>query len=83
MLSEVLKVSVLSIIYIVIFYLLLSLILKYTWNSSITEMLNSPPINLMEALFLIITTNILFGTFQHGAFLLYTGATGSLMSRNF
>ena len=68
-----LEISIIALITVVIFYLLLGLILTFTWNRSVTKIFNTGEIHILEAVFLLLTMNILFGTFSHGALTVYNG----------
>lgn len=66
-----LETTVITVITVVIFYILLGSILTFTWNRSLTKIFNSSQIDIVEALFLLVTMNILFGTFAQGALTVY------------
>jgi hypothetical protein len=57
---------------IVLFYVLLGSILTFTWNRSVAKIFNTTSqLDLVEALFLLVTMNILFGTFSQGVLSTY------------
>lgn len=58
-----LETTVIAAVTIVIFYVLLGSILTFTWNRSVTKIFGTDQLDLVEALFLLLTMNILFGTF--------------------
>jgi hypothetical protein len=66
-----LETSVVAVVAVVIFYLILSGILSFTWNRSVSPVFNLRPVGVMEALFLLLTMNILFGTFSQSALVVY------------
>jgi hypothetical protein len=78
--SSSLENTVVAIVTVVIFYVILSAILSFTWNRSISKMFRSDNIDLLESFFLVITANILFGTFQQSAVVIYNGYANSVTS---
>jgi hypothetical protein len=79
--ASTLETTVITIITVVIFYLLIALILKYTWNQSVTKMFSVAPVDIWESLFLIVTANILFGTFQQSAVVVYNSYVNEVASK--
>lgn len=73
-----LESSVVAVVTAVVFYLILAGILSFTWNRSVGKIFNSKPLDLVESLFLLVTMNILFGTFSQGALVIYTGYVNKL-----
>ena len=78
--ASALETTVLAVITVVIFYVILSAVLSYTWNHSISKMFRTEQVDLLEAFFLVITANILFGTFQQSAVVVYNGYANKLTS---
>jgi uncharacterized membrane protein len=75
-----LELTVVAVVTIVVFYVLLGLILSFTWNRSVTKIFQSRELDLVEAIFLLITMNILFGTFSQSALVVYNGYANKLTS---
>ena len=78
--SSTLETTVIAVITVVIFYILLGSILTYTWNRSVSKIFESSQIEIVEALFLLVTMNILFGTFAQGALTMYNSYADSVTS---
>jgi uncharacterized membrane protein len=75
-----LEATVIAVVTVVIFYVLLGSVLTFTWNRSVTKVFGSSPLDLVEALFLLVTMNILFGTFTQGALTAYNGYASRVTS---
>jgi uncharacterized membrane protein len=73
--------SIVTVITVVVFYVILSAILSFTWNRSISKVFRTDQVDLLEAFFLVVTANILFGTFQQSAVVIYNSYTSNLRSR--
>jgi hypothetical protein len=73
--------TVIAVVTVVVFYVLLSCILSFTWNRSVTKIFNSSPLDWVEGLFLLLTMNILFGTFSQGAFAVYSGYANKVTTK--
>ena len=55
----------LTIIVVVLVYLILAYILTISWNNSVKKIFNNEhDLTMIEGLFLLLTVNILFGTFN-------------------
>ena len=61
------ETSVMTVITVAIFYYLLAILLTFTWNRSVSKIFTTPMIDVVEALLLLLTMNILFGTFSQAA----------------
>jgi hypothetical protein len=73
------ETTVVAVIAIVIFYLILGSILAFTWNKSVTKVWGiQHELGVIEAIFLLITMNILFGTFSQSALVAYQSSTSKL-----
>jgi hypothetical protein len=71
-----LETSVVAVIVVVIFYLIMGSILAFTWNRSVSKVWGADHnLGVVEALFLLITMNILFGTFSQSALTVYNANT--------
>lgn len=76
-----LETTVVALVVVVIFYLLLGSILAFTWNRSVTKVWGiQHELGVIEALFLLVTMNILFGTFSQTALSTYQNHTNKLTS---
>jgi uncharacterized membrane protein len=76
-----LETTVIAVIAIVIFYVLLGSILTFTWNRSVAKIFNTTTqLDIVEALFLLVTMNILFGTFSQGALTTYHNYSNKITS---
>ena len=79
--SSVLETTVVAAVVVVIFYLILGSILAFTWNKSVTKIWGiQHELGIIEALFLLVTMNILFGTFSQSALSVYHNQTNKFMS---
>ena len=79
--SPSLETTVIAAIVIVIFYLILGSILAFTWNRSVTKVWgNQHELGVIEALFLLVTMNILFGTFSQSALAVYNNGANQITS---
>jgi hypothetical protein len=73
------EVIVTAVVAVIIFYLILGSILAFTWNRSVAKVWGSDhTLGVIEAIFLLITMNILFGTFSHGAMVMYNNGTDKI-----
>lgn len=72
--------TVIVVVTIVIFYVLLGLVLSFTWNRSVAKILGTNQLDLVEAIFLLLTMNILFGTFSQSALAMYNNYTYRMTS---
>jgi hypothetical protein len=79
--ASALETTVITVITVVIFYILLGSVLTFTWNRSVTKIFNSSQIDLVESLFLLVTMNILFGTFAQGALTVYNSYADSVTAK--
>jgi Na+(H+)/acetate symporter ActP len=66
-----LETAVVAVVAVVIFYVLLGSILAFTWNRSVTKVFGTNQLDVIQALFLLVTMHILFGTFSHCAYTMY------------
>ena len=79
--SSALETTVVAVVVIVIFYLILGSILAFTWNRSVTKVWGSEhSLGVIEAIFLLLTMNILFGTFTQSALATYHNQTNKFTS---
>jgi len=79
--SSTLETTVLAVIVVVIFYLILGSVLAFTWNRSVTKVWGiQHELGVIEALFLLVTMNILFGTFTQSALATYQNNANKLTS---
>ena len=70
--SSTLENTVIAVVVVVIFYLILGSVLAFTWNKSVTKVWGvQHELGVIEALFLLVTMNILFGTFTQSALATY------------
>lgn len=79
--SYTLETTVIAAIVIVIFYLILGSILAFTWNRSVTKVWGiQHELGVIEALFLLVTMHILFGTFNQSAMIAYHNSANKITS---
>lgn len=76
--TQLIEDIAIALVVIIIAYILLSMILAFCWNRSITPMFGHQAITWTNALFLILTLHILLGTFTNTAMALFTNKVSNL-----